>query len=158
VNKLDKKRQRKIDERKTAKNPAKRIIKTSIIIVGIFIIIIAAALIKEFYFDSHPKITESQMNSAKLAVENALQSKGDGISNYQYSFSKKIKNIGHDENSIPTIQLSLCNNSTKQTFLINLDTQEIIMHSEVDYYTNYPNKEKDKGCSKEDLCRNDFER
>lgn len=118
---------------------------TSIIVVSLFVIVIAAALVKEFYFDSYQKLTDDQVRSAEHVIEKVLLADGDSISNYQVSSSKRTKAIG-DDKATHVIQISLCNSSIKKSYLINVDNMEIVMRSQVAYNINYFSGNSDGLC------------
>jgi hypothetical protein len=138
---------------KRSKKNGMNIIKiTSVVIVAIFIIIIVLGLIKDK--QSEPKVvspTENQLMMVKTIIESSLQNSGDNISNYQFIASKKIIIFVQENNSSETLRACLFNNTTKHIYFIDLNTKQIIMHTQTSTYTN--NKRFVKYTREESECK-----
>jgi len=126
---------------------------TSIVVVLIFVLIIAAGLIREYYPSPSAKPTESQILAAKTVVASALQSEGDALSNYRFVASDRIRHLSRNEDSKRVLEVSAYNNMTRHTYLIDMDSNGIVVHSQVDFYGNITGtNEYDYYCDKLNPC------
>jgi hypothetical protein len=120
------------------------------IVAAVFIILFCAALIGGLFRISQPRPpfmapTQEQIDSAKAVVAQDLEKRGDDINNYEVIVSDRIgefKNIGIGVSPKPSgrqgqvgmhegkiIHVSLYSNSTNHFYLIDMDSEKVVMHS-----------------------------
>jgi hypothetical protein len=109
---------------------------TSIVVVLIFVLIIAAGLIKEYYPSPWTRPTDSQILAAKTLVASALQSRGENASDYQVVTANRLRRIGTSEHPVRVLQVSASHNQTRHMYLVDINSNTIVMHSEIDIYSN----------------------
>ncbi len=118
-------------------------IKRIILVVAILVILIILAIILGitiFGKDNKPiNLTDSQLASAKNIISSELESKGDNLSNYNLEIPEKISGIGENREQ-KAFTVILFNNSTIHLFLIDLNSGEILMHKESQFYGPLLNK------------------
>jgi len=128
----------------------------SVFAILVILIIIGGAIKFLFFKESFIKTTNEQITSAKSLVSQALQAKGDNISNYNIKISEKIEQ-SDEKNESNTLQVFLSNNSTMHSYLIDLDSNMIVMHTEKEIYGWMLDKCKEHGDKKESNKENDKE-
>lgn len=107
------------------------------IIVAIFIIIIIAGLISDYYPRRNPTVVvQDETLLAKTLVASALEDVGDSITNYQFETSKQIRHFEKDNKAPNVIQVCLNNSVSRQIYIIDVDSKTILMHSEIVVYTS----------------------
>lgn len=120
------------------------------IIAVVFIVLFCAALIGGLFRISHPRSpfmapTQEQIDSAKAIVAQELAKEGDDINNYEVIVSNRIGKFnginigvhpGQSGRKIPPetraekiIHISLHGNSTSHFYLVDIDSEKVIMHS-----------------------------
>jgi hypothetical protein len=124
----------------------------SLTVVVIFIVIIVIGLLKEHYEKPSVKLTENDLLAAKDVVSTALQARGDDISNYEFTASSQIRIIGIGKDFARLVQACLSNNQTRHVYLIDLNSKNIMMHSEAYTYTDNVEIQKYAPYRNEDPC------
>ncbi len=131
-------------------------IALSVLAVLVILIIIGGAIKFLFFKEHFIKPTAEQIASAKSLVSDALQAKGDNISNYEFRVSEKIRK-SESKNKGNTLNILLSNNSTMHSYLIDLDSNMIVMHTEKEIYGWMLDKCKEKDDKKESKKENNSE-
>jgi|GEM_PF-4978538 len=137
---MDKRKSGNKNNKKTANNKHpvsknKMLILTSIIIVAIFIAIIAIGVIRERSSEKRPIPTDEQMTLTRNIISSSLKDSGDDISRYNLTVSKRAKFLEHYNDSIEILQACLSSNATRHMYLIDLNTRQILMHTQTNIYT-----------------------
>jgi uncharacterized protein (UPF0333 family) len=119
-------------------SPKKRFLKiAAVAVVAIFIIIIAAGLVKEFFFSSlSHRVSQTEASEAKAIVASALQAEGDNISNYSFSTGHKSVTRYYNGRTVTVLQAILQNGTTTHLYLIDISAGKILAHSKTDFYVN----------------------
>ena len=129
---------------KIIKNKSQKIWKiVSIAVVIVFMLVLAGGLIKVFYFkSSFVKPTQGQIDDATRIAIKKLQSTGVNASAFQIHVGSKIRKIYNDGVSNTILQVSFANNSTSHTYLIDVNSGEVLLHSETEEYGMWSNHKK----------------
>lgn len=120
------------------------------IIAAVFIILFCAALIGGLFRITHTRSpfmapTQEQIDSAKTIVAQELAKEGDDINNYEVIVSNRIgkfngikigfhpgppgRQVPAETRSEKVIHISLHGNSTTHFYLVDIDSERVIMHS-----------------------------
>ena len=113
---------------------------TAIVIFAIFII---GGIIKAHYFKpDFIKPTKEQIDSATNIATEKLQSTGANISDFTTQIGKGIHRP-RDDSAGNIIQVSFLSNVTTHTYIVDVSSGEIILHSQTDIYKQLgsPSKE-----------------
>ena len=124
-----------VSDRKHSSPKSRMVILTSIAIVVIFIAIIAIGVIRERSSEKKPIPTDEQMTLTRNIISSSLKDGGDDISRYNLTFSKRVKYLEQYNESREILQVCLSGNATRHTYLIDLNTRHILMHTQTDIYT-----------------------
>ena len=134
------KHQSKID----SDHHGKRIWKIiAIAVIAIFALIIAGGLIKAHYIrSSFVKPTQAQIDyAAKIATEK-LQSSGGNSSMFQIQVGRKMRRLHEDGINMTIIQVSFNNKVTSHTYLIDVNSGKVLLHSQTDMYIAFGEHQK----------------
>jgi len=107
----------------------------AIAVILIFAVIIGIGLIKAHYLgSSFIKPSQSQMDYAEKIAKEKLQSAGVDLSAFKIETGKKMR-VFHKGNSTKTVmQVSFYNNATTHTYLVDINSGKVLLHSETDVY------------------------
>lgn len=120
----------------------------SIVCIVLFFLIVLGKFARLHSFRSSFSVpSEDQIVFAKYVVAEDLMKRGDNITNYDSGVDNKIRKFGRGGVQKNMIQVYLSKNSTRQTYLLNIDDGEIIMRSETEFYgeMNFPDMARDRG-------------
>jgi len=107
----------------------------AVVFIILFCIALIGGLFKIYHFkSSFTTPTQDQIDSAKAIVAQELQNEGDNIDGYEVTVSKNIRRFGRMDSSKNTIQVSLRKNATSHLFIIDIDSGNVLMHSQTDFY------------------------
>jgi len=130
------------------------------IIAAVFIVLFCLALVGGMFriYHAEPPFsvpTQEQMDSAKAVVAQELAKNGDDINNYEVTVSTQIRRLergpapffamegpegsrGFAEEIAAgnTIHVSLQSDTKTHFYLVNIDTEKIIMHSFTEWMKN----------------------
>ena len=107
----------------------------SILFITLFFLILLGKFARLHSFRSSFGVpSEDQIVFAKYLVAEDLTKRGDNINNYEVGVDNKIRKFSRTGSSKNIIQVSLSNNSVRQSYLLSVDTGEILMHSETEFY------------------------
>ena len=110
----------------------------AIAVIAIFGVLIIGGLIKAHYIrSSFVKPTQAQIDyAAKIATEK-LQSMGENVSAFQIQTGKRMRT--HKENGVSRtiIQVSFSNNSTTHIYLVDVNSGEVLLHSETETFVPF---------------------
>lgn len=107
----------------------------AVAVVIIFVLIVLGVSIKIYHYKSAlTKPTQSQIDYATKIAEKKLQSTGNNASAFQIHVGSRIKTFSNDGASRSIIQVSFMNNSASHTYLIDLNSGEVLLHTETDAY------------------------
>lgn len=110
----------------------------SLIVIGIFCIIVAGGILKFYHIkSSFAETTPEQAELARSLVNQDLLSRG--ISDYDVQIAPKIR-MDKREGKRTLIHVSTSNSTTQETYLIDLDKEKIILHSTTTFYEGMPEK------------------
>ena len=131
------------EEKKSAakKDKGQRIWKiTAIAVVVIFLLIVTGVLIKIYHYkSSFEKPSQAQIDEATKIAAKMLQSTGSTPSTFQIHAGSRIKRFYDNGVSRSIIQVSFINNSTSHIYLIDVNSGEVLLHSETDTYGAFAN-------------------
>ena len=115
----------------------------AIAVIVVFVLLILGGLIKAYYFRSSLiKPTQAQIDYATKIATEKLQSMGVNSSAFQIEVGRKMRRL-HQEGTERTImQVSFYNNVTSHTYLIDVNTGEVLLHSETDTYIAFGEHQK----------------
>ena len=107
----------------------------SIVVVVIFILVIAIGIWRYHHMQSSfIPLTDDQMNIAKNIAVQDMQSRGNNVSDYEVQVMPKMKRTNKENHSLSLVQVSFVNQQEVQFYLIDLNENKIVMHSETEYY------------------------
>jgi hypothetical protein len=113
----------------------------AIIVVLIFAFFIIGGIIKSYHFrSSFVKPTQEQIDySTKIAIEK-LTSLGFNPSDYQIHVANMMRRNYEkdDKNKDNIIQVAFYNNQSSHTFIIDVTSGEVLIHSQNDIYKQMP--------------------
>ena len=130
---------------------------TAMAVLLITALLIAGGLIKVYYFKSfYIKPTQTQIDYATKIATAKLQSAGSNASAFQVQAGRKMRRL-HESGSERTImQISFNNDITSHEYLIDVNTGEVLLHSETDAYIPFgENRKKHKNNYDEELFEHD---
>jgi len=121
-----------------------RIWKTiAIAVIAVFAVIIIAGVIRTHYIrSSFIKPTQAQIDYATKIATEKLQSAGVNSSGFQMQYGKRMRKMHNGVLNRIIIQVLFYNNSTTHTYLIDVDSGEILLHSQTDMYNSFGNQFK----------------
>lgn len=124
---------------------------TSVVFIALFVIILLWSMLslRPRYDFSEP--TQEQIDMAESIVAQDLQSMGDSIDNYEVSVTDRMigfmgrhemmdgmPGMRHggfpDEMSMRNLQISLRNNSTGYLYIVNMDSERVMMRSFTEWF------------------------
>lgn len=125
----------------------------SVVFISLFILILVWGMINLRFRTHFPEPTQEQIDMAGAVVSEDLQAAGDSIDNYEVSVTNRmIGFIGrpgpgngmpgrvpgnhHDMSgaSGKNIQMSLRGNSTGHLYIVDLESESILMHSFTEWF------------------------
>lgn len=107
----------------------------AIVVVALFALILVGGLIKMYRFHSgFSAMSQQQAETAKAVAMQDLQSRGKDAAAYEIQVMPKIRKMGGAGNGLSVAQVSFHNPQTMESYLIDIDSGRILMHSETDYY------------------------
>lgn len=110
---------------------------TAIAIIVIFILLVAGGLIKAYYFKSSLiKPTQAQIDYATKIAAEKLKSTGVNSSMLQAYTGSRMRRMHEDWDNMTIMQVSFNNNSASYTYIIDINSGKILLHSET--YTYVP--------------------
>ena len=126
------------EERQTfsASNKFERVWKmVAIAVIIVFALLLAGGLIKAHYIrSSFVKPTQAQADYAAKIASEKLQSTGINPSAFQVQTGRMMRAMHYNADKKLMLQVSFYNNSTTHTYLVDVTSGEIILHSETDTY------------------------
>ena len=112
----------------------------SIAVIILFAVIIAGGLIKAFYIrSSFVKPTNEQIDYATKIATEKLKSMHVNASMFQIH-ADRMRRMRDDGKTRGIMQVSFYNNSTMHTFLVDVNSGEVLLHSETDTYGTWMNR------------------
>ena len=134
------KKQQKEEEKsiinKIINNKGRRTWKiVAVAVIVIFVLIILGTIVKIYHFkSSFTKPTPTQIDYATKIATKKLQSSGGNVSAFEIRVGNRIKRMYDNEFSRSIVQVSFINNSNSHAYLIDVNSGEILLHSETDVY------------------------
>lgn len=117
--------------------------------IAVFALILAGGIIKVYYFrSSFVKPAQMQIDYAKKIAAEKLQSMEINASAFQIQTGKRMRALKENGVSRTVMQVSFYNNSTTHAYLIDVNSGEVLWHSEIDIYI--PFGEHKKSCYSEE--------
>ncbi|MBI5066428.1 hypothetical protein HZA97_09415 [Candidatus Woesearchaeota archaeon] len=116
----------------------------SIVCIALFFLILLGKFARLHSFRSSFSVpSEDQVVFAKYVVAEDLIKKGDNIAEYEVRVDDRIRKFGRDKVQKNMIQVYLSKNSTRQTYLLNVEDGEIVMRSITEFYgkVDFPDRE-----------------
>jgi len=118
--------------------------RIAIAVTAVFALLLIVGVMKAFYIKSSLiKPTQVQMDYATKIAAGRLQSSGANTSTFQIHVGERMHKV-HDKfndnkmdnkkSARTIIQVSFYNNSVSHTYLIDVNSGEIILHTETDLY------------------------
>jgi len=117
-----------------------KIIAISVIVL--FALLVLGGAIRAYYFrSSFTKPMQAQLDFAAKKATEKLQSTGANASSFQMHIGTKMKRMHDNQLSRSIMQVSFVNNNTTHIYLVDVDSGDIILHSETDVYGSWPGRE-----------------
>ncbi len=109
----------------------------AIIVVILFTTMILAGLVRWYHFhNSSIPLTPDQIQATKTIALNDLAARGQDPTHYEFTILPKARIMNKETPSKLLAQAYFKNSTLSQFYLIDLNSNTIIMHSQTDYYTN----------------------
>ena len=107
----------------------------AIMVVVVFAALIVGGIMKAHYIRaSFVKPTQDQVDYATKIATEKLESTGENASAFQIKAGDMMRKQPDDTASRTIIQVSFYNNATTHTYLIDVNSGEVLMHSETEVY------------------------
>ena len=116
--------------------------------ITVFLIIVITGLIKLYHFNkSFDKATDDEIASSKALVMDYMAQSGKNITSDDIAYSDRIRKIEpkFEEHANGTsedgdhgkriMELSITKGNTKDTFLVDVDSKQIVMHSRMEFFS-----------------------
>ncbi len=108
---------------------------TATIVVIIFALIVVSGLVRlSHYRSSFVKMDNAQIDTAKGIAVAALEAQGKNSSEYEVRVMPQFRKMQEKNDSISLVEVSFFNPSEMQLFLIDINSNEILMRTETNYY------------------------
>jgi len=102
----------------------------SLICMGIFCIMLIGAALRFYHGKaSFTDTTPEQMQTAQTLVQQDMVARGMDIASYKVDIARKILHKGTKGQTRTLIRASLESANSQETYLIDLDKNEIVLHS-----------------------------
>ena len=124
------------DIQKKKNNGKQKIWKiVAISVIAAFAVLVIIGIIKAHYIkSSFVKPTSAQISYATKIASDKLKSTGADVSSFQVQAGRKM-HIMHDNGvSRTTIPVSFYNNSATHTYIIDINSGEVLLHSETNMH------------------------
>ena len=116
---------------------------TAIAVIVLFMLLIVGGLIKVYYLKSSLiKPTQAQVDYVTKIATERLQSTGNNASMFQIHVGSRIRREHEDGTNRDIIQVSFNNNVTSHMYLIDVNTGEVLLHSQTDMYIDFGGHQK----------------
>ncbi len=127
--------------------------KILLIVLGavvVLAIILGMVFSHNRYSKDKIELTQEQTDSVQAVVADHLLENGDDIANYQVKIGKETRKY----KELSKVQVYVYSDSITHTYLVDLESNEILMHSVVEYFgsmikdteSKCPFADKDDGC------------
>ena len=114
--------------------------KVAIGVTAIFALVIIIGLIKAYYIRSSLiKPTQAQIDYAEKIATQKLQSMGIDSSAFQIQVGRKMRILHNNGIARNIMQVAFYNNSTTHTYLVDVNSGEILLQTETDLYGTLAN-------------------
>ncbi len=114
-------------------------------VVALFILILVLGIVRFYSHESpHVKATEAQLTAVKELVTDDFVKQGKNISAYELEIPPKLRSEREDNLTTLIAQVSVENESDSQIYLIDLNTNTIVMHSQTEFYNGFLNKRRER--------------
>ena len=115
----------------------------AIAVVVVFAVLMVGGLIKAHYIrSSFAKPTQAQIDYATKIATEKLKSSGGNSSMFQIRVGSRMRRLHEDGANRTIIQVSFNNNVASHTYLIDVNTGEVLLHSETDTYIAFGEHKK----------------
>jgi len=113
-------------------------------VIVLFAVFIIGGLIKAHHIrSSFKKPTQEQIDYATQIATEKLQALGGNVSAFQIQVGKGMRRMPDEENNRTIIQVSFENKDTMHLFLVDVNSGELLLHSQTDIYVTL-NQRDDK--------------
>lgn len=100
-------------------------------VIVVFMLFVIVGLIKAYYLrSSFIKPTQAQIDYATKIAKDKLQSIGGNLSAFQIQAGGRMRRVHDKEIDRTIIQVLFYNNATSHTFLVDVNSGEILLHSQ----------------------------
>jgi len=114
---------------------------TAVAVIVLFVLLMIAGLIKVYYFRSFLiKPTQVQIDYATKIATEKLKSMGENASSFQTHVGKRIKRFRSDGIAKSIMEVSFYKDSTSHAYLIDVNSGEVLLHSETNTYGAWMNQ------------------
>ena len=137
------KRRENEEKQNSKKKSSQKIWKiVSVSVIILFVVIIIGGLIKALYIkSSFVKPTQEQIDFAGKIATERMKSMHQNASMFQMR-TNMMRKMHEDGKTRGMMQVSFYNNSTMHTFLVDVNSGEVLLHSETDVYGSWMNNQK----------------
>ena len=106
--------------------------------IVIFALFVAGGLIRAYHFRSaFVKPTQAQIEYATKIATERLQASGANVSTFETHVGSRMMRLREEGSNRTVIQVSFTNSSTTNIYLIDINTGEVLLHSETDIYVPF---------------------
>ena len=116
----------------------------AILFVVLFSLLIVFGIARMYHFKSSLiSPSESQKNSAIAVATASLEGAGENASNYKVQVSQKVKRVKNADGDKDILQVSFYNDSVSHFYLIDVDSGEVLMRSQTEFFgwMKYPRRD-----------------
>jgi hypothetical protein len=108
----------------------------AVAVVVIFVLIVAGGLFRLYHFKAtFADTTLDQSTLANKVVSNDMKSRGESLADYEITIASKTRSMRFEEDTSRTVlSVLLQNNNTRQMYLIDANSGELITHSSTTDY------------------------
>ena len=115
----------------------------SIIFISIFLLVVIASLIRLYHFKSAFKESKNEeIGMAKSVVYDYLASNGRNVSMDNITPFNRITRIQYNHSEKKLIGVMVSDGSYEEMFLVDVDSNEIMMHSTTEFFGYLNNTKK----------------
>ncbi len=108
------------------------------VVVVIFAVILAYGIFQHYHFKaSFVKLSDTQISEAKSIAIQDLESRGENASDYKVNVMPEMRRNSRGNQTEAIAQVSFTKENKEQFYLIDLNSDSIMMRSQTEHYGNF---------------------
>ena len=112
----------------------------AITVIIIFALVVIGGVIKAYHFrSSFARPTQAQIDDAAKIATRQLQATGANLSSFQLHVGSHMKKFSDEGVARSIIDVSFANNSTMHSYLVDLNSGAVLLHSQTNFYGKWSN-------------------